>query len=175
MIHRTIQIYIGLALAAFLIYWLFTNPFQREPDQITIIQKDTPSPITINMPPGKAVVINQPIPADIDSFQIAQAYFAKVSYTDTIKNDSVDVMIAEVVSMNAIQSRTVGVRFKFPTVTEIHQESKRKLLIGGAVHGFDRVDVSLMGGYQDKKSRVWFGGYSTDRRFQVGVLVGFGR
>lgn len=146
---------------------------------IITIERDTLPAIIVNIPPGKPHVIYQPIPANIDSGEIARAYFATVIYNDTLRRDSVDVFIHEKLSRNMIQERAVGVKFNFPTTTNttikeiIKEPVTRKLLIGLS-GDYSLADSSIrfmpFAAYQDRKGNQFTAGYNGSV-----VRIGYGK
>ena len=146
----------------------------------TIIQSDTIvvnlPPITFDFPPSEGIKVYNQLPTITDSAQIARDYYATVSYNDSIIGDSVSLWLSEVVSQNVIQSRKMTYKLNIPvstTITNIHEDSRRKLLIGGMVgYGADRsLDLTAQVGYMDKRDRVLMGGYNfVDKSYNVGIM-----
>jgi len=176
----TIQILILITILAgiVLIGYIYHDLAGRgvfDRDQPVVVRTDTTllPPITINIPPSKGIVMNNPVPDNIDSAKIAQAYFASVQYSDSIVTDTDSIWLRETVSRNAIQSRELTYKLNIPiqTITEYRQELQRGVVFGGggAFHG-DKVNVFLSGGYQGKRGSVLFGSIATDGTVQVGWM-----
>ena len=130
-------------------------------------------PVTINLPPSNGIVIERPIPINVDSAAIARAFFSEVYYNDSVVTDTVTIHLRESVSRNAIQSRELTYKLNIPiqTITEYRQELNRSIVFGGggAFHG-DKVNVFLSGGYQNRKGSVLFGQIGTDGSVRVGWM-----
>jgi len=170
--------FIYLTLFGVVIFYQTCGSEPQLPDQPdTTITNYTPPPVIINLPPSSnPQIIYQPIPADIDSFAIAQAYFSQVHYQDTIRNDSIQIHIDEIVSRNSIQSRSVGFKWLLPPCSSVvinnPPKLRNKLFIGGSL----RYDMGTLGiaptvGFLDKRDRFIFGSYGFDRSMTVGAMV----
>ena len=144
-------------------------------DHTTIINRDSiylPD-ITLNVPPGKPIIIYQPAPVIIDTTELIRAYFATKTYADSIKTDSVSFWIDEVISQNSIQSRTIRHRLNIPiqTVTQYHNISKAAIILGGfGSYGKDQINLHISGGLVTKRGGVFFAGYGTDRSITFGYM-----
>jgi len=109
---------------------------------------------------------------------ILQDYYANRIYRDSLVNDTVAIHLVETVNQNAVQSRSLTYQLKLPlqTVTEIHTQSKARIVLGGlGSYSSGQVDLSVAGGIVTKKGSVVFGGYSLDRVVTVGYLTRLGR
>lgn len=173
-----ILIVISILTGLILIGYIYNDLASRgvfDKSNPVIVRKDSTylHPVIVNVNPGKPVTINNPIPSNIDSAAIANAYFASVHYNDSIITDTVSIWLRESVSRNAIQSRELTYKLNIPiqTITEYRQELKRGLVFGGGglVHG-DEVNVFLSGGVQGKRGSVVFGSVATDGTVQVGWM-----
>lgn len=150
-----------------------SNPFGQPS---TVVVRDTTylPDITVTIPPSATPnVIIQPVPASVDTSEILRAYFAQVTYNDSIHTDSVSIWINEVVSRNMLQSRDVRYRLTIPiqTVTEYHTSVRSGLVYGGfASFASDEVRFNVGGGYRFKSGGVVFGTIGTDRSVSVGWM-----
>jgi len=169
-------------LVALFGYIVFIQMCQSEPNlpdlPDTVVVNYTPPPVVVNLPPSPSPkIIYQPIPADIDSHQIAQAYFSQVEYNDTVRTDSAEVYVKEIVSRNAIQSRLVGFKWTVPpcsTVTITKPPVMRnKVYVGGSLsYQIGEVDLNLIGAWQNKRDQIVFAGYSPlSQSIQLGAMV----
>ena len=146
-------------------------PVQRD----TVIVNYTPPPVVVSVPPGKPQIIIREVPAIVDTSQIIQAYFSSVHYQDTVRTDSVEVVLSEVVARNAIQSRTVGFRYLMPpcstiTITEkITLPVKRKFFIGANIAFSDRFTIIPSIGYQPRTGHLFTAGYNGNT-YSIGYL-----
>lgn len=91
--------------------------------------------------PATPIPTPQPIPQDIDTLAILKDYYAKYTYTDEIKMDSIGVVyINDTISQNKIISRSARFEYKLPTITKttfVKEPPVTKLFIGGSI-GFNK-------------------------------------
>lgn len=136
-------------------------------------------PVTVNIPPTRPIIINQPIPDKIDTGAIIRDFFAKVEYRDSIENDTVKVSLYEQVERNRITARQLNYRLKLPLTTVINQitEHKRRFYVGGGITMGRDCTFSAMPffAYKTLKERIYMGGYDPiGRKVGVGVLIPIG-
>ena len=131
-------------------------------------------PQTFTLPPSPPVtVINQAIPAKVDTMRIIQAYFAQKTYTDSIVTDTIAITLHEVVSENAIQSREVSYRLKLPLTTTIVQYQRSRLMAGGLAQ-YNSISPAL--GYMNRRQQFYFGSYDImNKQVRLGAFVPVGR
>ena len=135
-----------------------------EPDTVTIINRDSTfiPPIVVNMPPGQTIIKEKPVPANVDTTSILKAYFREVIYNDSLVNDTVKIILREVISENAIKSRELTWKLNLPitTITEIRNE-KRREIYGGVMLGMGQ-EPSLypMLTFKNKKDYLFMGYYN---------------
>jgi hypothetical protein len=135
-----------------------------EPDTVTIINKDSTfiPPIVVNLPPGQTIIKEKPVPANIDTTSILKAYFREVIYNDSLVNDTVKIILREVISENAIKSRELTWKLNLPitTTTEIHNQRKMELY-GGVMLGMGQQPSAYpMLSLKNKKNHVFMGYYN---------------
>ena len=119
---------------------------------LPIKYKDTtvyvPKPYTVYKDTGKIIKVE--VPADIDSFAIATAYFSESIITDTILNDTNGIIVVnDVISENEIKERYIYPKTLYPhykivtgTIGEDYEE-KIKLFAGfGVIGGVNRFGFS---------------------------------
>ena len=88
------------------------------------------------------------VPKDIDSLEVAKAYFTSYIVTDTILNDTNGLIVVDdSVSMNKIQKRTIKPMKLFPSykvvTVEKKQEPKNSFYLGFGVNGnYNRLGAS---------------------------------
>lgn len=157
----------GVVAILFLL-WYF-DPKDRFKSEPVLIRSDTTiinlPPLSISLPPSQSpTIIYQPIPDNVDSLAIIRDYFATRQYNDSLENDTVKIVLNEVIGQNKVVSRKIDYRLKLPissVVNEYKIEKSRKLLLGG----FALVDSSgsslyFGGGYQNKQNQLFIVGYN---------------
>lgn len=131
-------------------------------------------PQTINLPPGQPInIINQPLPdGDIDTGAILKAFFRELTYLDSLENDTVKIVLKEVVAQNTIVSRELSWRLKLPISTTINKSYKKSagLFAGGSLNS--QSQISGMVGYLNNNDLFFFGSYEPfNRQWSAGVMV----
>lgn len=145
----------------------------------TIISRDT---IVVNLPqqnltfpPGQPInIINQPIPSDIDTGAILKAFFREVTYLDSLDNDTVKIVLKEVISENAVRSRSLTWNLKVPlkTIIETKNEIKPLFYYGGIIDYSTQMTLSPAIGYRNKREQILFLGYDPfNRQVKVGGFL----
>jgi hypothetical protein len=131
-------------------------------------------PQTINFPPGQPLtIINQPVPSNVDTGAILKAFFSQVTYLDSVDNDTLKIVLKEVIGQNKIISRELTHRLKIPitTVTNVYARP-RMLMLGGKITKTDEVGLSASVGYLTNKDILINGSFDpASRSWGVGVLV----
>lgn len=154
----------------------FNNVFD---DDSTIISKDTivvnlPQQ-TFNLPPSAPIsIVNNQLPSKIDTGAILKAYFSEVTYLDSVDNDTLKIVLKEVVSRNAIVSRELTHRLKIPItkVIETTYQPKGMFYYGASATYGQTLGLSPMIGYKNKKEQLFFGAYDPlQKSIQVGGLM----
>lgn len=96
--------------------------------------------------PGKTEYVEKvvEVPADVDTAQILQDYYAERTYNDTIPIDTVgNAYITDVISENRIMSRNASFDYKLPTIentTFVKELPKRQVFFGGGL-GVDKTNI----------------------------------
>jgi len=131
-------------------------------------------PQTINLPPGQPInIINPPLPSgDIDTGAILKAFFRELTYLDSLENDTVKIVLKEVVAQNTVLSREISWRLKLPISTTINKTYKKSagLFAGGALNS--QSQISGMVGYLNSNDLFFFGSYEPfNRQWSAGVMV----
>lgn len=130
-------------------------------------------PQTINLPPGQPInIVNQPTPSDVDTGAILKAFFRELTYLDSLENDTVKIVLKEVVTQNTVISRDIRWQMKLPltTITNKHYKKSAGLFAGGALNNQNQ--ISGMVGYLNNKDLFFFGSYEPyNRQWSAGVMV----
>lgn len=111
-----------------------------------LIKKEVHDTIIIHEPqPAETVFV--PVPADVDTSEILENYFANLIYVDTIHaNEYVDIRIVDSVSQNKLQSHFVEILSLPDVYVPPNAGSSRCLALGGLA-GFNvailKADYSL--------------------------------
>ena len=106
----------------------------------------------------------------IDTLSILEDYFKAYAYTDTLKKDSVTVVINDTISQNKILARGLKYTLVYPT-TIISKESavnKRELYIGLGLGG-DKQQISYIGSelmLRNKKKQIYGIGLGINSSFE---------
>lgn len=169
----------GVVALLFLL-WYF-DPKDRFKSEPILSRSDTTiinlPPLSISIPPSNSpTVIYQPIPANVDSLAVIRDYFAIRQYNDSLENDTVKIVLNEVIGQNKVVSRKLNYTLKLPissVVNEYKSEQSRKLLLGG----FASVDtvstrIYLGAAYQNKQNQLFMAGYNPIAKSgMVGLLL----
>jgi len=148
-------------------------------DSDTIISSDTiivnlPSQ-TFQLPPGQPInIVNNPVPSNVDTGAILKSFFREVTYLDSLDNDTVKIVLKEVISENSIRSRELMWKLKLPLTTTINHinEKKGQLYLGGIASARNGISLAPAIGYRNKKDYYIFGAYDPwERRIQAGYLI----
>jgi hypothetical protein len=145
----------------------------------TVISRDTIvvnlPPQTLQLPPGQPInIINNPVPSDIDTGAILKAFFREVTYLDSIDNDTVKIVLKEIISENSVRSRELKWKLKVPISTTIntHEERKGQFYLGGIATARNGISLAPSIAYRNKKDYYIFGAYDPwERRIQAGYLI----
>lgn len=174
--YRTLII---VAIIAAVVVFLYFDPMHRfdgmgKGDSTTVIIRDSTilPPVTVNIPPGQPVVVNQPLPTVIDTSEVIRAFFASLEYNDSLITDTVSIYIRETVTRGMLSSRSVKWKLNIPiqTVTEYHQ-SKREFMVGAMAGYSDKVTLNLMAAYKTKNGQLFIGGYDpVNRSYSLGYM-----
>jgi hypothetical protein len=133
------------------------------------IEKKTP----VYVPKWRTRIITEidSILTPVDSAKILEDYFTKYSYADTIKIDTVGILvIADTVYKNQIYTRQSYLNIKYPTttITKTIYVNKREFYGGVGVAG-DPTQLSYAGLevlYKNKKKQVYGLGIGVSQRIQ---------
>jgi hypothetical protein len=149
-----IAVYLDLRISGF---------FNSDPYQINLTTRDSVylPPVVVNMPPGKpTIIVDRPVPADVDTQGILKAYFREITYHDSIVNDTVKISLKETISENAIRSRELSWQLKMPIQTIVNNyEPKRQLFIGGQAVYSNSAAIYPFLAYKNKKNHLVTGYY----------------
>jgi hypothetical protein len=154
----------------------FNNPFKSND---TIISRDSiivnlPSQ-TFNLPPSAPIsVVNNQLPSKIDTGAVLKAFFSEVTYLDSVDNDTLKIVLKEVISRNAIVSRELTHRLKIPItkVIETTYQPKGMFYYGASATYGQTLGLSPMVGYKNKREQFYFGSYDPiNKSFQVGGML----
>jgi len=145
----------------------------------TIISRDTIivnlPPQTINLPPGQPIhIINNPIPSNVDTGAILKAFFSQITYLDSVDNDTLKIVLKEVISQNKIVSRELTHRLKIPitTIIETKNEIKPLFYYGAFATYGQTLGLSPMVGYRNKREQLFFGAYDPiGKGISVGAML----
>lgn len=148
-------------------------------DSSTIVSNDTIivnlPPQTFQLPPGQPInIVNNTVPTDIDTGAILKAFFREVTYLDSIDNDTVKIVLKEIISENAVRSRELNWKLKIPVSTTIitHEERKGQLYLGGIASARNGISLAPAIGYRNKKDYYIFGAYDPwERTIKAGYLI----
>lgn len=131
-------------------------------------------PQTINLPPGQPInIVNQPVPAKVDTGDILRAFFSEVTYLDSVDTDTLKIVLKEVISQNKIVSRELTHRLKIPiqTITNVHSRPSM-VMIGGMVQSSDRMNLVGSIGYLTRRDLFIYGSFDPyNRAWGVGAMV----
>ena len=114
------------------------------------------------------VEIHDTVPAD--TLSIVKDYLSARIYNDTLKEDSVTLIINDTISQNRIISRNIKYSLVYPTtIIQTEREvNKRELYLGFGIGG-DRQQLSFAGGellLRNKKERIYGVGLGINQNFE---------
>lgn len=127
---------------------------------------------TFNLPPSQPInIINNPIPSNVDTGAILKAFFSELTYLDSLENDTVKIVLKDVVTQNSIRSRQINWKLKVPLTQIIETRNEiRPLFYYGAFATYGQtLGLSPMIGYRNKREQFFFGAYDPITK---GVSVG---
>lgn len=127
---------------------------------------------TFNLPPSQPInIINNPIPSNVDTGAILKAFFSELTYLDSLENDTVKIVLKEVVTQNSVKARQINWRLKLPLtqVIETRNEIKPMFYYGAFATYGQTLGLSPMVGYKNKKEQIIFGAYDP---ISKGISVG---
>ena len=95
----------------------------------------------------------------IDTASILEDYFKAYAYNDTLKEDSITLIVNDIISQNQIMSRNIKYSLVYPTtIIQTEREvNKRELYLGFGIGG-DRQQLSFVGSellLRNKKERIY--------------------
>lgn len=178
---QDILIFLGLLFAIGVYVDLRRNDILFGSD--TIISRDTIivnlPPQTISLPPSQPItIINKPLPNDIDTGAILKAFFREVTYLDSLDNDTVKIVLKEVISENSVRSRILTWNLKLPltTIVESKNEIKPLFFYGGMLDYSNQLTLSPSIGYKNKRDQILFVGYDPfNKQVKMGGFLPFKR
>jgi hypothetical protein len=106
----------------------------------------------------------------IDTASILEDYFKAYAYNDTLKEDSITLIVNDIISQNQIMSRNIKYSLVYPTttITTEREVNKRELYVGFGIGG-DRQQLSFAGGellLRNKKERIYGVGLGINNNFE---------
>ena len=106
----------------------------------------------------------------IDTASILEDYFKAYAYNDTLKEDSITLIVNDIISQNQIMSRNIKYSLVYPTtIIQTEREvNKRELYVGFGIGG-DRQQLSYAGGellLRNKKERIYGVGLGINQNFE---------
>lgn len=172
-----------LLIVILFLRWCTPKPDCPEVGKTTIVETIKYDTIKNKIPeyipvPGPAIHDTTFIPREIDTAAILKDYFALYAYADSVKLDSVTLVIKDTVSRNKIKSRSVEYEILYPTktitITNERYLNRREFYIGptvsGAIDGFKFVGIESI--YRSKKNTTFK--INAGVNDQLGVQVGLG-
>lgn len=150
----TIKDILIAVLVVFLLFKSCDNGKKLEPKEVvkTTIETKTVYDTIINTVVSYKPKYISVIKTKVDSFYIdtnsvVSDYFDKYVYSDTIKKDSINLVINDTISRNKIESRSIDYQLIYPhTTTTITNEvviNKNKLFFGGEV-GVSKTSLEMI-------------------------------
>lgn len=142
----------------------------------TTVYKPKPYPVYYYTDTGSTKRVE--IPANIDSFAVAEAFFQTWILQDTILNDTNGlIVVSDIISKNKIQSRVVSPKIIYPhykfvtkTVTQACQP-RFKVFVGGGLGGWvDKFGASAKVLFQTKQDRIYGISYDPINKFAEGSI-----
>jgi hypothetical protein len=114
------------------------------------------------------VEIHDTVP--IDTLSVLDDYLSARVYNDTLKEDSITLIINDIISQNRIMSRNVKYSLVYPTtIIQTEREvNKRELYVGFGIGG-DRQQLSFVGSellLRNKKERIYGVGLGINQNFK---------
>ena len=106
----------------------------------------------------------------IDTASILEDYFKAYAYNDTLKEDSITLIVNDIISQNQIMSRNIKYSLVYPTtIIQTEREvNKRELYLGFGIGG-DRQQLSFVGSellLRNKKERIYGVGLGINQNFE---------
>lgn len=106
----------------------------------------------------------------IDTASILEDYFKAYAYNDTLKEDSITLIVNDIISQNQIMSRKIKYSLVYPTtIIQTEREvNKRELYVGFGIGG-DRQQLNFAGGellLRNKKERIYGVGLGINQNFE---------
>ena len=106
----------------------------------------------------------------IDTASILEDYFKAYAYNDTLKEDSITLIVNDIISQNQIMSRNIKYSLVYPTkIIQTEREvNKRELYLGFGIGG-DRQQLSFVGSellLRHKKERIYGVGLGINQNFE---------
>ena len=106
----------------------------------------------------------------IDTASILEDYFKAYAYNDTLKEDSITLIVNDIISQNQIISRNIKYSLVYPTtIIQTEREvNKRELYLGFGIGG-DRQQLSFVGSellLRNKKERIYGVGLGINQNFE---------
>jgi len=106
----------------------------------------------------------------IDTASILKDYFKAYAYNDTLKEDSITLIVNDIISQNQIMSRNIKYSLVYPTkIIQTEREvNKRELYLGFGIGG-DRQQLSFVGSellLRNKKERIYGVGLGINQNFE---------
>lgn len=130
---------------------------------------------TYNFPPGQPInIINQQMPAKIDTGAILKAFFSEVTYLDSLDNDTVKIVLKEIIGQNAVRSRELTWKLKRPLTTTVNNyiAPPRRLMVGAMISGKNDASASGIIAWKNRREQVYFGAYDPfQKRYSIGAIV----
>mgnify|MGYP003649584401 CR=1 FL=1 len=114
------------------------------------------------------VEIHDTIP--IDTMSVLKDYFKAYAYTDTLKKDSITVIINDTISQNRILARGIEYTLVYPTtiISKTKNINKRELYAGFGLGG-NKQELSYAGGellLRTKKEQIYGVGLGINNNFE---------
>lgn len=129
---------------------------------------------TFQLPPGQPInIVNNPVPQAIDTGAILKSFFREITYLDSLDNDTVKIVLKEVISENSIRSRELTWKLKVPISTTVntYEEKRGQIYFGGVANARNGIGLAPAIGYRTKRDGYIFGAYDPwERRIQAGYL-----
>ena len=119
--------------------------------------------------------IHDTVKLTIDTASILKDYFATYAYADTIKADSIDLVIFDTISQNKIISRGIDYSLIYPTTTITKEKTvnKREFYVGFGLMG-NKSQINYIGSefmLRTKKKQAYGVGIGLNNEFQP--VIGF--
>lgn len=163
--RENINSIISLVCLGIMIWFMFrtcksdsqTGETTRRIDTIYLASKDTYH--EIESKPSKPVYVTNNYTVEaakgpIDTGSVLRDYFSRRGYNDTIRNDSIDIILAEEVYKNELKRIRVAYKWKAPErlIRETITKYPNTLHIGVAFNFYNKVpSLGIYGGYETKR------------------------